>query len=132
MKMEDDLKISKGEYLSNHCMDRDIWVHLRWKLRGNLECGSAQPSLSHTLSILFFYTYFSLHLSHCISVNASHYSSIHLLTTGYVSESYMNSDLHARICFQLKTWPGRKYLRKITLYFVDDWKSKYHWARKQI
>jgi hypothetical protein len=55
MKMEDDLKILKAEYLSNHCMDRDLWV-LRGKLeemvRGNLECGSAQPSLLSLLSKL--------------------------------------------------------------------------------
>jgi hypothetical protein len=43
--MEDNLKMSKGEYLNNHCMDRDLCFHLRGKLRGNLECGSAQPSL---------------------------------------------------------------------------------------
>ena len=46
--MEDDLKILKVEYLSNHCMDFDLCVlrgEIRGNLRGNLECGSAQPSL---------------------------------------------------------------------------------------
>ena len=32
MKIYNDLEISKGEYLNNPCMDRDLWV-----LRGNLE-----------------------------------------------------------------------------------------------
>jgi hypothetical protein len=44
----DDLKILKGEYISNHCMDHDLQVFRREiivRLRGNLECGSAQPSL---------------------------------------------------------------------------------------
>ena len=36
--MEETIKLLKVEYLSNHCMDKG-------EIRGNLECGSAQPSL---------------------------------------------------------------------------------------
>jgi hypothetical protein len=46
--MEDDLKILKVENISNYCMDCDLWVlggEIKGKPRGNLECGSAQPSL---------------------------------------------------------------------------------------
>ena len=41
--MEDALKILKVEYISNHFMDRDL--RSLGEIRGNLECGSAQPSL---------------------------------------------------------------------------------------
>ena len=40
--MEDDLKILKIEYLSNQWSDLPSSL---WKIRGKLECGSAQPSL---------------------------------------------------------------------------------------
>jgi hypothetical protein len=43
--MEDDLKISKGEYLNNHCMDHDFWV-----LKGNLEENSEEISSVALLS----------------------------------------------------------------------------------
>ena len=41
--MEDDLKILKLEYIINHFMDRDLRSF--GEIRGNLEFGSAQPSL---------------------------------------------------------------------------------------
>ena len=43
--MEDDLKIAKGEYLHNHCMDHDLWVP-RWNLEGNSEEISSVALLS--------------------------------------------------------------------------------------
>ena len=43
--MEDNLKISRGEYLSNHCMDRDLWV-----LSVNLEENSEEISSVALLS----------------------------------------------------------------------------------
>jgi hypothetical protein len=42
--MEDDIKILKVEYLSNHCIKTSLG-EMKGKLRGNLECGSAQSSL---------------------------------------------------------------------------------------
>ena len=44
-KKEKDLKISKVKYLCNQ-------EEFRGKLRGNLECGSAQPSLFQEFSQL--------------------------------------------------------------------------------
>ena len=43
--MEDDLKIVKVEYLSNHFLDPDFWV-LRGKLEGNSEEISSVALLS--------------------------------------------------------------------------------------
>jgi hypothetical protein len=44
--IEDDLKIIKVEYLSNHCINPyEFLGEIRGTLRGNLEGGSAQPSL---------------------------------------------------------------------------------------
>ena len=51
--IEEYLQILKVEYISNHCMDHDLVLmwEIREKLRGNLECGSAQPSLSTLLTL---------------------------------------------------------------------------------
>ena len=43
--MEDDLKIAKGEYLHNNCMDHELWVP-----RGNLEGNSKEISSVALLS----------------------------------------------------------------------------------
>jgi hypothetical protein len=74
LKWKTNLNILKVEYLSNHWSDLspilnlssgdttkikttwnedNLWVHHRGKLRGNLECGSAQPSLYYYNLILF-------------------------------------------------------------------------------
>jgi hypothetical protein len=45
--MEDKLKILKVEYLSNHGTVHDFGGESAGKLRGNLKCCSAQPSLFH-------------------------------------------------------------------------------------
>ena len=47
--MEHDLKILKVEYLSNHCMDHDLWV-LRGKLEENREEISSVALLSTACS----------------------------------------------------------------------------------
>ena len=43
--MEDNLKLLKVEYLCNQLWLMSSKGEIRGKLRGNLECGSAQPSL---------------------------------------------------------------------------------------
>ena len=50
--MEDDLKILKVEYLSNHCMDCLSWV-LRGKLEGNSEEISSVALLSPACSSFY-------------------------------------------------------------------------------
>ena len=46
--MEETIKLLKVEYLSNHCMDKG-------EIIGNLECGSAQPSLLMVFLLLTHY-----------------------------------------------------------------------------
>jgi hypothetical protein len=48
--MEDDLKILKLDYRSNHCKDCDVWVH-----RGKLEENSEEISSVALLSSACFY-----------------------------------------------------------------------------
>jgi hypothetical protein len=49
--MEDDLNILKVEYLSNHCMDCDLWI-LRGKLEENSEEISSVALLSPACYII--------------------------------------------------------------------------------
>ena len=50
--IEDDLKILKVEYFSNHCIDHDLWV-LRGTLEGNSEEISSVALLSQACLFSF-------------------------------------------------------------------------------